>query len=120
YTVTDGSAVYATAAAGATSACTDCYEVAVTNAPTRPAMHWDATATETLGPDNQGQRQSWLLHVGGSFTDVPASNPFYRFVETLLHRGVTAGCNATSYCPGDPTTRAALAVFVLTAKEGAG
>jgi S-layer homology domain len=60
----------------------------------------------------------WTLHVGDSFTDVPPSSPFYRFVETLLHRGVTSGCSPTTYCPGSATTREQMAVFALVAKEG--
>jgi hypothetical protein len=31
---------------------------------------------------------------------VPSTNAFYRFIETLLHCGVTDGCTATTYCPG--------------------
>ena len=76
--------------------CTDCYAVSVSNPPTRPAVHWDASAVESILPDTQGQQKQWLLHVGGSFTDVPPSSAFYRFVETLLHHGVTGGCSATS------------------------
>ena len=53
-----------------------------------------------------------------SFTDVPRTNPFYRFIETLLHRGVTGGCTPTTYCPAGATTRESMAVFVLVAKDG--
>jgi hypothetical protein len=49
---------------------------------------------------------------------VPIASPFYRFIETLLHYDVTGGCTASSYCPGNPTTREQMAVFVLVAKEG--
>jgi hypothetical protein len=49
----------------------------------------------------------------------PASG-FYRFIETLLHHGVTAGCTASTYCPTAAVTREQMAVFVLAAKEGAG
>jgi hypothetical protein len=45
---------------------------------------------------------------------------FYRFVETLLHNGVTGGCTATTYCPDALTSRAQMAVFVLAGREGAG
>ncbi len=86
----------------------------------RPALHWDASAVESILPDTQGQQKQWLLHVGGSFTDVPASSGFYRFVETLLHHGVTGGCSPTQYCPASSTTRDQMAVFVLVAKEGTG
>jgi hypothetical protein len=75
---------------------------------------------EIIEPDAQGQTKLWRLHVGDSFGDVPRANTFYRFVETLLHRGVTTGCAAGLYCPASSTTREQMAVFVLVAQEGAG
>ena len=101
--------------------CTDCY--ARRACPTRPRGRprtGTRSSCETITPDAHGQRQRWLLHVGDSFTDVPRANGFYRFVETLLHHGVTGGCPATTYCPASSTTREQMAVFVLVAKEGAG
>jgi len=62
----------------------------------------------------------WTLHVGDSFGDVPRSSGFYRFVETLLHHGVTAGCTATTYCPVGSTMREQMAVFLLTTFEPPG
>jgi hypothetical protein len=88
-------------------------------AATRPSLHWDSQFTETLNPSNI--TYDWVLHVGNSFSDVPTTgNPFYRFIETLLHNQVTGGCGATTYCPGASTTREQMAVFVLIAREGAG
>jgi hypothetical protein len=115
----DGAAAYGTIADGATATCStggDCYSVSVAAA-ARPATHWDPTVVESL---NAGGPKAWTLHVGGSFTDVPAGSPFFRFVETLLHRQITTGCGATTYCPQGATTRDAMAVFVLVAREGAG
>ena len=120
YTITDAAGDYGTVADGATAQCTDCYAVSVSNPPTRPVVHWDASAVESIVPDTQGQQKQWLLHVGGSFTDVPTASPFYRFIETLLHHGVTGGCSPTQYCPASSTTREQMAVFVLVAKEGTG
>jgi hypothetical protein len=120
YTITDATGSYGTLPSGATQACTDCYGVMVSNPAPRPATHWDASVAETLTPDGLGQSRSWLLHVGRSFVDVPSSSGFYRFIEVLLHNGVTGGCNATSYCPAFTTTREQMSVFVLVAKEGAG
>ena len=119
YVITDASAGYGTVQDGAVGACgADCYAIAVSGA--RPALHWDATATERLAPDSQGQVQAWAVHLGDSFTDVPRSTASYRFVETLLHHGVTAGCGAGAYCPGASTSREQIAVFTLLAREGAG
>jgi S-layer homology domain len=120
YAIVDGAGDYGTVTNGAIGPCTNCYVASVSNPPTRPAVHWDASAVESIVPDTQGQQKRWLLHVGGSFTDVPQANPFYRFVETLLHRGVTSGCSPTQYCPASSTTREQMAVFVLVGKEGTG
>ncbi|HET8648143.1 MAG TPA: S-layer homology domain-containing protein [Vicinamibacteria bacterium] len=119
YTIVDGGGDYGTVADGATGACADCYEVAVSSPAARPATHWDASVVESITPDAQGQQKVWRLHVGRSFTDVPASSGFYTFVERLVHAGVTGGCASESYCPGADTSREQMAVFVLVAKEGA-
>jgi hypothetical protein len=123
YTISDGAASYGTVASGATASCTaatDCYALGVTVPSTRPVQHWDASFREEISPSNLGAAKNWTLHVGESFADVPRASGFYRFVETLLHRGITGGCNAAEYCPSSSTTRQQMAVFVLVAKEGAG
>src|SRR6185369_8245233 len=120
YTITDPSASYGTVAAAATASCAtggDCYSVSVSAPATRPALHWDSTVLETL---SNSDAHTWTLHVGDSFTDVPRANGFYRFVETMLHRGVTGGCGGSSFCPADGARREQMAVFVLVAKEGPG
>jgi hypothetical protein len=53
------------------------------------------------------------------FLDVPPSHGFHDFVDTIALRQVTGGCGNGSYCPGNPTTRGQMAVFVLRAHEGA-
>jgi hypothetical protein len=120
YTITDGAGDYGTVSNGVTAACADCYGVSVSAPPARPALHWDAVATESITPTLLGQVKHWSLHIGDSFTDVPRASTFYRFVETLLHHSVTAGCGGGAYCPAGSTTREQMAVFVLVAKEGAG
>ena len=119
YDLLDGAATYGTVPNGATAQCSDCYGVAVSHGGARPSVHWDATFTERLTPAALGQTLPWSLHIGDSFADVPRSSPFYRDIETLLHRGVTAGCAAGAYCPGSPVTRAHMAAFVLLARHGA-
>jgi hypothetical protein len=118
HTITDAVGDYGTVAVGATAPCSDCYEVSVSDPPSRPALHWDASALETISPIIV--EKSWIVHVGRSFADVPPANAFYRFVETLLHNGVTGGCSPTQYCPASSTTREQMAVFVLVGKEGTG
>jgi hypothetical protein len=123
YSIDDAIANYGTVATGDTASCAamgDCYVVGISVPSARPALHWDATFREELLPANLGGLRNWTVHVGDSFADVPRPNIFYRFVETLLHHGVTGGCAATTYCPGASTTREQMAAFVLVAKEGAG
>jgi cysteine-rich repeat protein len=47
------------------------------------------------------------------FLDVPAGNPFCRWIEELARRGVAGGCGGGNYCPTAPVSREAMAVFVL-------
>jgi len=107
-------------AAGAEAECSQCYSIAIADPVPRPVTHWDAVAMERILPDVQGQDKLWSLHIGESFDDVPPASPFYRFVETILHHGITGGCSAATYCPAASTTRAQMAVFLLIAMEGTG
>jgi hypothetical protein len=117
YTIVDAAAAYGDIAANANASCgSNCYTLTAAAA-TRPVVHWDTTVLETM---STGNTKTWTLHIGESFTDVPTSSNFYRFIETLLHTGITGGCTATTYCPNNSTTREQMSVFVLIAKEGAG
>jgi hypothetical protein len=51
----------------------------------------------------------------GIFTDVPASDPFARFIEALFNLGIAKGCSTSParFCPDDPVTRAQMAVFLV-------
>jgi hypothetical protein len=120
YAIGNDSTSYGTVPDGSAGPCAECYLVAVNNPAPRPVLHWDASAVETITPDAHGQMKRWPLHIGRSFADVDTGGPFYRFIETLLHHGVTGGCTATDYCPLTATTREQMAVFVLVARERAG
>jgi hypothetical protein len=121
YTVVDSAAAYGTIAVGANADCfaatANCYVFQISNPPTRPVLHWDASYQETM---SDGSTKAATLHVGGSFTDVPTSNPFYTAVETVLHTGITGGCGGTNYCPNNAVTREQMAVFLLKAMHLAG
>ncbi len=45
---------------------------------------------------------------------MPVSDGAYRFVETLFHNGITAGCGGGKYCPTSNVTRWQMAVFLAT------
>ena len=123
YFIDDTTADYGTLGAGAIGDCdgatADCYRMTVSGI--RPAVHWDATFTEDLSPNSVSK--TWTLHIGGSFVDVSTDivvDPYYPFIETMLHHQVSAGCqDGTVFCPADPTTREQMAVFLLKASQGA-
>ncbi|MEW6339049.1 MAG: S-layer homology domain-containing protein [Acidobacteriota bacterium] len=114
YTILDAAAGYGTIAAGGTASCQatgNCYALGVGVPAARP-LHWDATMRETLSDDTP---TVWTVHVGGSFADVPPGAFGYRFIETLLHNEITAGCAATEYCPGGALSRWQMAVLLARA-----
>ncbi len=109
-------ASYGSIAAGTSVSCAqydDCYSARI--ATTRPPGHVDRVVEETL---SSGETHTWVLHVGGSFTDVPVDHWTYSQVETLLHSGITAGCSSDLFCPADDVTRWQMAVFIATAMAG--
>jgi hypothetical protein len=119
YTIVDGDADYGTVDPAATADCHDatvnCYQVSVSDPATRPALHWDATVSETL---TTGEVKTWTIHAGDSFADVPPGSFAYAFIETLLHSGITAGCGGENYCPTDTLTRWQMAVFLTKTLAG--
>jgi YDG domain/MBG domain (YGX type)/S-layer homology domain len=58
--------------------------------------------------------------VGAStgFGDVSTSYWAAAWIKQLAVEGITAGCGSGNYCPGNPVTRAEMAVFLLRAKHG--
>jgi hypothetical protein len=118
YSIDDDVAAYDVLPTGESKSCEetgDCYAVTVSDPITRPVQHWDALFQEQT---TMSLPHTWVLHLGESFPDVPPANTFYRFIETLFHKEVTGGCAGGGYCPGNPVTRAQMAVFLLKAKFG--
>jgi len=118
YTVNDATADYGTIPANTVADCNsatangDCYEFTANMPGTRPVQHWDTHFTETL---SSGETKQWTLHIGDSFTDVPRSDPFYRFIETIFHNHITLGCQpaeAFQFCPLATAKRGEMAAFV--------
>jgi hypothetical protein len=52
--------------------------------------------------------------VAPTFSDVPCTSPFARWIEEIHRRGITGGCAPGLYCPIAPVTRAESSVFVRT------
>jgi S-layer family protein len=120
YAIVAANSLYGSVAPGQLFACSQCPFIQVSDPPVRPQTHVDASALEAIVPNDMGQQKGWTVHIGRSFGDVAVGSPFYRFIETLLHHGVTGGCSATTYCPGASTMRAQMAVFAIVGKDGTG
>ncbi len=52
--------------------------------------------------------------IAPTFSDVPCTSPFARWIEEIHRRGITGGCAPGLYCPIAPVTRAESSVFVRT------
>jgi hypothetical protein len=74
--------------------------------------------TEQMLPLINGN--SSCMTTGGSFADVPPSNPFFDYIEGIARTGVTSGCGGSNFCPDASVSRAQMAVFLLKAKFGSG
>jgi hypothetical protein len=53
-----------------------------------------------------------MLVYAATFTDVPATSPYYNDVTALSNAGVTTGCGGGNYCPKDFVTREQMAAFM--------
>jgi hypothetical protein len=67
-----------------------------------------------------GARITWARQVSlppatPTFSDVPATDIAWPFVEALAASGITAGCGPGIYCPDAPLTRRQMAVFLAKA-----
>jgi hypothetical protein len=52
-------------------------------------------------------------NVGQYFIDVPPGSFAYEWINYLASQAITGGCGTGIYCPGNPVTRAQMAVFIL-------
>jgi hypothetical protein len=130
FTINDQFADYGTISAGTTKDCgLNCYSLNATGVRSAQPTHLDLSVDEYVTPANAPPlanaaiKQTWVLHVGDSFTDVAADGPssiYYPAIETILHKGVTAGCGAGIFCPTSFNLRQEMAVFLLKASQGAG
>lgn len=50
-----------------------------------------------------------------TFTDVPTTDPRFRFVEAFVASGLATGCAPGRFCPDNGVTRGEMAVFLSTA-----
>lgn len=77
-------------------------------------------------PVSREQMAAFIIRARGEFSpptpatqrflDVPASNPFYAFIDRLAELGITLGCGGGNYCPAASVTREQMAVFMIRAR----
>jgi hypothetical protein len=62
--------------------------------------------------------EGWQLYtpLSPSFIDVPASDPFYAYVETAYYNGIVSGYSNGEFRPGNNVTRGQLAKMVVLAE----
>ena len=115
--IQDPDASYGDIARGQFSQCNNCFEL---QAPlmNRPSLHWDFTVTESIFADSyEPVSFNYIYHVGASLSDVPETNLFYSYIETILHSEITAGCGANLYCPDAKIDRQQMAKLICNSME---
>ncbi len=73
------------------------------------------SAPEPAAPDNPFGPPPCT---GQVFADVTCTTPFDPWIELYATDEITGGCGGGLYCPGNPVTRAQMAVFVEKAMRG--
>ncbi|MCZ2148045.1 MAG: SBBP repeat-containing protein [Bryobacterales bacterium] len=82
------------------------------NAPVTRRLMARAVISSLLGTDNfQSPSNPY-------FSDVPASDPDFRYVQKLREAGITAGCTQDRFCPDDVVTRGQMAAFLWRSLAG--
>ena len=88
---------------------------------TRPAIHWDATFTESLSSNSitqgPGTPRGRKLHGREHGHRRRPLLSFHR--DDPPQPGIRQYHTGTEFCPADPTTRQEMAVFLLKASQGA-
>jgi hypothetical protein len=113
-TATIGGAVYAWTVAGGTITSGQGTSQILFNAgPPGTTMTLSVTDTVGVCTSPAGKTRTQV-----DFLDVPPSDPFHDYVDTLARNGVTAGCGGGNYCRNSSVTRAQMAVFLLKGEHG--
>ena len=85
--------------------------------------YWQVRAKNAGGTTYANSSTWWSFTARNqTFSDVPINHQFWAYIESIYNAGITGGCGTDPlrYCPENPVTRAAMAVFLLKAKHGSG
>ena len=66
----------------------------------------------------EGDPETDLCAAGSPFSDVAAGAWYCSHVKRLVDQGITAGCGADKYCPGNLVTREQMAAFIVRSVAG--
>jgi hypothetical protein len=83
--------------------------------------YWQLRATNAAGSTEANGGTWWSFTARRqTFADVPINHSLWQYIEAFYSSGITTGCGVSPliYCPEQPVTRAAMAVFLLRAKYG--
>jgi hypothetical protein len=63
--------------------------------------------------------EGWPINLSGAphFNDVPATDPFYQFIETAYNRGVISGYAGGTFRPNNNITRGQICKIIVLAEE---
>lgn len=92
----------------------------------------EGTMNFTVGANSSAEPRTGAVYIAGNwihliqkgsnltppFNDVPLTDPFVDHIRIIKANNVTSGCTAVNYCPGDVTTRAQMAVFIIRSLLG--
>ena len=86
------------------------------------AYYWQVRAANPGGTTYADGGTWWRFTARNqTFADVPINHSLWPYIEAFYSSGITGGCGVSPliFCPENPVTRAAMAVFLLRAKYGA-
>lgn len=79
---------------------------------TAPGATKRAAAITVAVPGRESGAVDFMVYQAINFSDATANPVIDKFIAALYARSITAGCEANSYCPDQPITRAQTAVFL--------
>ncbi|MBI3808228.1 MAG: S-layer homology domain-containing protein, partial [Nitrospirae bacterium] len=84
-----------------------------TYCPDRPVTRGEMSVFLIRGKLNVQNGTDFTFNPTPYFSDEPATDSFFPFIQKMKDLGITAGCTTTTYCPGDANTWGQIAVFVV-------
>ena len=94
------------------------YSVAILTQPDHPKHHCAVTNGSGTVAGGDVTDVSVTCVVDQLFTDVAPDQWAYDYIQTLAMSGITGGCGGDNYCPGDPVSRAQMAIFLERGIQG--